>query len=254
MTADAEILPAATSQPSGPQPTTVRPAAALWDFDGTLVDSEPLWMRAQHDLIPQWGGEWSDEHAHQLVGNSLITSGEYIVRVLGRDDITPEFVVDALVERVVAALRSGEIEWRPGARELLEELHAAGIPCALVSASYRRLLDAVLDVLPEGTFATVVAGDDVHHGKPHPEPYLTACTRLGVHPEETVVLEDSIPGCASGSAAGAVVLGIHNMVDLPAGPRRVLLDTLHGVGVAELSAHYADARGGAGGDVPGGPV
>lgn len=222
--------------------TATRPAAVLWDFDGTLVDSEPIWMRAQYELIPAWGGEWDDHHAHQLVGNSLLTSGEYIVGVVGRDDLTPEHVVEQLVQRVVAALRRGEVVWRPGARELLTDLAAAGIPCALVSASYRVLLEAVLETLPAGTFATVVAGDEVENGKPHPEPYLTACQRLGVAPEDTVVLEDSIPGCESGNASGAVVLGVRNMVDLPARPGRVLLESLDGVGVAELSELYAGVR------------
>ncbi|MVA75902.1 HAD-IA family hydrolase [Auraticoccus sp. F435] len=237
MNADTQTLPDAVTEPA-----PVLPAAALWDFDGTLVDSEPLWMKAQFELIPQWGGEWSDAHAHALVGNSLLTSGRYICDVVGRDDLTPEFVVDQLVQKVVVSLRTGEIDWRPGARELLAELAAAGIPSALVSASYRVLLEAVLERLPEGTFATVVAGDEVVHGKPHPEPYLVACERLGVRPEDTVVLEDSVPGCASGTAAGAVVLGVRNMVELPPAPRRVLLDTLAGVGLDELAAHVGRAR------------
>ncbi len=238
MDADAQTLP--ETVPPAADPT--RPAAVLWDFDGTLVDSEPLWMRAQHELVPQWGGVWSDEHAHSLVGNSLLTSGRYIVDVVGRDDLTPEFVVDQLVQQVAAELRTADIAWRPGARELLADLAAEGIPSALVSASYRVLLEAVLERLPEGTFATVVAGDEVTHGKPDPEPYLKACERLGVRVEDTVVLEDSVPGCASGTAAGAVVLGVHNMVDLPPAPRRVLLDTLAGVDVATLTEHFSRAR------------
>uniref|UniRef100_UPI001300A554 HAD family hydrolase n=1 Tax=Desertihabitans aurantiacus TaxID=2282477 RepID=UPI001300A554 len=234
----------AASQP--PAAPIDRPAAVLWDFDGTLVDSEPLWMRAQHALIPQWGGTWSDAQAHTLVGNALEESGRIIAEAVaatpgGRTDLTPSFVVDRLVERVVVDLRSLPIDWRPGAEELLEDLRVAGIPCALVSASYRVILEAVLERLPEGTFDVVVAGDEVTRGKPDPEPYLTACRRLGVSPEDTVVLEDSIPGCASGTASGAVVLGITNMVELTPAPRRVVIDTLAGVGVEELSAHFRSA-------------
>ncbi len=69
--------------------------------------------------------------------------------------------------------------WRPGALELLTSLRDAGVPCALVSASYRVLLDAALGQLPAGTFAVSVAGDEVSQGKPHPEPYEKACAELG---------------------------------------------------------------------------
>ncbi|MFW6599670.1 HAD family hydrolase [Propionibacteriaceae bacterium Y2011] len=208
--------------------------AVLWDFDGTLADSEQLWMAAEYELIPSLGGEWNDEHAHALVGNSLLTSAAYIVNVIGRDDIEPAWIVDQLTARVTQQLLTGDIPWRPGALELLAHLADEQIPCALVSASYRSMLDAVLSRLPESSFATVVAGDEVTHGKPHPEPYLTAAATLDVDPARCVVLEDSPPGAASGNAAGAIVLGIRNVVELPTAPLRHLTDTLVGVDAAQL--------------------
>lgn len=235
------------SDPTAPDATRHEPTgrglqAVLWDFDGTLADSEPLWMNAEYELIPGLGGEWNDTHAHNLVGNSLLVSAQYIVDVIGRDDIEPEWVVDQLTSRVVAQLVSGEIPWRPGALELLGHLRDEGIPCALVSASYRSMLDAVVDRLPEGSFTTVVAGDEVTHGKPHPEGYLTAAERLGVDPRRCVVLEDSLPGTASGNASGALVLGISNLVAIPPAPRRVVIDTLVGLDVPALETMLADAE------------
>ena len=221
-------------------PTSRPLQAVLWDFDGTLADSEQLWMNAEFELVPQLGGEWSEEHAHNLVGNALLVSARYILDVVGRDDIEPSWVVDQLTTRVIEQIESGDVPWRPGALELLDRLAEQQIPCALVSASYRRMLDAVTSRLPADTFATVVAGDEVTHGKPHPEPYLTAADHLGVDPRRCVVIEDSVPGAASGNASGALVLAVTNMVPIPEVPRRVIRDTLSGLTVEELERWLID--------------
>ena len=76
-------------------------AAALWDFDGTLADTEPLWIAAEYDLIGKLGGTWSEEDAEQLVGNSLLDSGSYILNAIGRVDLSPAWVVDQLLTAVV---------------------------------------------------------------------------------------------------------------------------------------------------------
>jgi HAD superfamily hydrolase (TIGR01509 family) len=206
-------------------------AATLWDFDGTLADTEPIWIAAEYELIPKLGGEWNEHHAHQLVGNSLIDSGAYIARVIGRDDVQPDWIVEQLLKQVVEHCRTHEIPWRPGARELLESLRLAGIPNALVSASYRELLDVIIEQLPPGSFSASVAGDEVTFGKPDPEPYLLACKKLGVRPEDCVVFEDSPPGAKSGGDAGATVVVIENVVPVPQAPNQVRVSSL-----AELDA------------------
>ncbi|HEY9294217.1 MAG TPA: HAD family phosphatase [Microlunatus sp.] len=208
-----------------------RLAAALWDFDGTLADTEPIWIAAEYELIPRLGGEWNEEHAHKLVGGSLLESGAYMAGVIGRDDLRPEWIVDQLLQVVIDFCRRGPIPWRPGARELLESLRLAGVPCALVSASYRSLLDVIIEQLPAGSFQASVAGDEVSHGKPHPEPYLSACRQLGVRPDDCVVFEDSPPGAKSGGDAGATVVVIENVVPVPTAPRQVRVGSL-----AELDA------------------
>ncbi|MDO5499387.1 MAG: HAD family phosphatase [Propionibacteriaceae bacterium] len=217
-----------------PSTRTPAPAAVLWDFDGTLVDTEPVWIRQEHLLTEELGGRWSEELAHENIGNSLIGTGRSILRASGRDDLTAEQVTELLVARVTEELRTAEIEWRPGVVDLIGELAEAGIPCALVSASFRVILTTVLDRLGANPFSAVVAGDEVTHGKPHPEPYLSACERLGVRPEDCLVLEDSITGADSGNAAGCLVAVVPNVVVPPPAERRVHLDTLAGVGVARL--------------------
>lgn len=223
-------------------PTNAPLAAALWDFDGTLADTEPIWIEGEFELIGQLGGQWSVEHAHQLVGNSLLDSGAYILNTIGRPDLTPEWVVDWLVSYVVGRVSEGPMPWRPGAFELLQELRAADVPCALVSASYRVLLDAALTRLPQGTFQTSVAGDEVTLGKPHPEPYERACAALNVDARHCVVFEDSETGARSGNAAGALVVAIPNKVPVPAAPRRVQVASLAELDVAALNRLVEDAN------------
>jgi HAD superfamily hydrolase (TIGR01509 family) len=206
--------------------TTTTVAAALWDFDGTLADTEPLWIAAEFELIGELGGHWSEEHADQLVGNSLLDSGAYILNVIGRPDLSPAWVVEQLIGQVVRQLQEHPIPWRPGALALLDSFAEAGVPCALVSASYRVLLDAALSQLPVGTFGVSIAGDEVARGKPHPEPYERACRALGVPPRHCVVFEDSETGARSGNAAGAVVIAVPNRVAVPSAPRRVQISSL----------------------------
>jgi len=226
--------------PSSPT-TASRPAALLWDFDGTLADTEPIWIRAEYDLIGRLGGSWSDEHALQLVGNSLIDSGIYIVNAIDRPDLDPAWVMDQLVEQVVVTLRSGEVPWRPGALALLEASRTAGVPCALVSASYRVILDAALAALPPGSFTVSVAGDEVTSGKPHPEPYERACAGLGVDARDCVAFEDSETGARSANAAGALVVAVPNHVPIPSAPRRVERASLADVDLAGLASLLDEA-------------
>lgn len=189
------------------------PAAVLWDMDGTLVDTEPFWIAAEHELVESYGGRWDDALAHQLVGNSLLASAQIILDN-SPVDLTPEQVVDVLLGKVVAQMRA-HIPWRPGALELLRSCVAQGIPNALVTMSYQVFAQVLLDAVPSGTFATVVTGDAVTHGKPHPEAYLTAAQRLGVRPADCVAIEDSPPGVRSAVAAGVPTLAVPHIVPVP---------------------------------------
>jgi HAD superfamily hydrolase (TIGR01509 family) len=217
-----------------------QPAAVLWDMDGTLVDTEPVWISAEHELARRHGATWSHEHALNLVGKDLLDSGRYIKQHM-RLRMSPEQVVEALLDQVVDVVRQ-RVDWCPGARELLAEQQRTGVPAALVTMSYRRLADAVTAPLPAGTFAVTVVGDEVGNGKPHPEPYLAAAGALGVDPRQCVAIEDSATGAASAQAAGCHVLAVPKHVAVPAAAGRTLATTLEGVGVDDLEAILAEAR------------
>jgi HAD superfamily hydrolase (TIGR01509 family) len=212
--------------------------AVLWDMDGLLVDSEPLWTIAEIELAAELGGAWDDAIKARVVGTRLDVAVPEILRHFGAPD-TPSHVAETsawLLDRMVQ-LYATTSALMPGTGELLAALADQDVPQALVSSSYRVLVDAVL-AQGHGPFALTLAGDEVVQGKPHPEPYLTAAVRLGVEPTRCVVLEDSPSGVAAGEAAGCAVVAVpsvHGVLFGPA-PRRLVVPSLTQVGVADLRA------------------
>jgi len=227
-----------TARPDRAAP--VYPAAVLWDMDGTLVDTEPYWIDAEHEVVAEAGGVWNDEFAHQLVGNALEVSAQLIIDQSGIPLSVPE-IVDALLTRVISRVEQ-RVPWRPGARELLLELGRLGVPSLLVTMSWRSLADVVVRSLPEGAFDHLVTGDAVSHGKPHPEPYLEAVRLAGAEPADCIAIEDSPAGVRSATAAGVPTIAIPHVVPVPPIDGAVHLDTLAGVGAGDLTAIVAGLR------------
>ncbi len=212
------------------------PAAVLWDMDGTLVNTEPLWMAAETELVESWGGTWTHEDGLTLVGNPMKVSGEILQgRGVG---LTVDEIVDFLNTRVAAAVAE-HTPWQPGARELLAAVAEAGVPQALVTSSYRELADPFARVA--GVFAAVVAGDEVDRPKPDPQPYLLAAERLGVDIADCVVVEDSPAGITSGVASGARVLAVEVFRAIPDIPGLSVTRSLADVSVADLGRIGAGA-------------
>ncbi len=218
------------------------PAALLWDFDGTLVDSEDSWARAQARLMAGWGMGWSEEDALGVVGQSNLETALVMLRMAGRDLAAAEEIAVLLNEYALEDMVEVGTPFRPGARELLLECVDAGVPCALVSATHTGVLTTVLADLPVEVFGAVVGGDQVARSKPEPDSYLVAAERLGVRAEDCLALEDSVAGSASAFAAGCVVLGIPYKLELQSGPRRPLVPTLVGLGLDDLVRLWREHR------------
>ena len=210
------------------------PAAVLWDMDGTLVDTEPYWFAAEFELVAEFGGTWTDADAHSLVGFDLLDSAHEL-RTRGGVQLEAVAVVERLLDGVIARV-ADRLPWRPGAPELLAACAANDVPCVLVTMSWRRLAEAAIDAAPPGSFVASVTGDEVANGKPHPEPYLTAAAKLGVDPADCVAIEDSPTGVAAALAAGCATLGVPHVVPVAAVPGLTLVDSLAGVGLADLRA------------------
>ena len=208
------------------------PAAVLWDMDGTLIDSEPYWMKSEGSFARANNSVWTEQDGLSLVGMSLYDSSKIIKERVG-SDLEPEQIIQKLTDDVAAQLKQ-EIFWRPGARELLVLLRKKKIKTALVTMSMHTMAKQVAESIGFEAFDVIVAGDDVRLGKPHPEPYLKAAELLGVNPEDCVAFEDSLTGLRSAEAANTKAVGIKNIVDIPMEPGRILWPSLEGVTVSDL--------------------
>ncbi|HET7408466.1 MAG TPA: HAD family phosphatase [Mycobacteriales bacterium] len=202
-------------------------AAVLFDMDGLLVDSEPLWTVAEEELAAEFGGVWSEQIKAAIVGTRLDVSVPAILEWYAVPP-TPdrvEWAASFLLRRMVELFES-ELPLAPGAVTLLDALGARRVPVGLVSSSYRVLVEAALGQLGRERFAVTLAGDEVGHGKPHPEPYLTACAALGVDPAGCVVLEDAPSGIAAAEAAGCIAVAVPSVAAIVATPRRPVVESL----------------------------
>lgn len=214
-----------------------RAAAVLFDMDGVLVDSEPVWTRAEEELAARLGGVWSAEIKAAVVGTRLDVA---VPRILGHYGVEASASQVAQTSAWLLARMAELFATTPpllaGAVELLDAVRERGVATGLVSSSYRVLVDAVLVGVGRHRFDLTIAGDEVAHGKPHPAPYLTACARLGVAPRDCVVVEDSPSGVAAAEAAGAVAVVLAGHAPVAAAVRRPLVATLAGVDVDWLLA------------------
>jgi beta-phosphoglucomutase-like phosphatase (HAD superfamily) len=201
-------------------------------MDGTLVDTEPYWFDVEFDLVAEFGGTWTQDDAKSLVGFDLLDSAHEL-RARGGVQLEPVQLVERLLDGVISRVAK-QLPWRPGAPELLADCVAAGIPCVLVTMSWRRLADAVLASAPAGSFVASVTGDEVSNGKPHPEPYLAAAAALGVPAADCIAIEDSPTGVAAALAAGCATLGVPHVVPVAAAPGLTLVDSLVGFQLADL--------------------
>ncbi|MGP6171183.1 HAD family hydrolase [Microbacterium sp. A196] len=219
-----------------------KPRAVLWDMDGTLVDTEPYWMAAETALVASFGGEWTHEQAMQLVGNGLHESAR-ILQAAGVE-MPADDIVNRLTDDVRTALATQGVPFRPGAQELLRSLKAAGIPSALVTMSLRRMARSVVDLIDFDAFEHIVAGDDVEHPKPHPDPYLKAAELLDVDIVEAFVIEDSVTGLRAGLASGAVTVGVPHMLPLDGAGAHELWPTLDGRTADDVVSAFRSVRAG----------
>lgn len=214
--------------------------AVLWDMDGTIVDTEPYWMAAESALVASFGGNWSEEQALALIGNGLDTSAK-ILQSAGVDMGITE-IVDHLTDEVRRMLSTEGVPFRPGARELLTELKAAGVPSALVTMSMRRMADDIVSLIDFAAFDLVLGGDEVARPKPHPDPYIQAAATLGVDIADTVAIEDSPNGLRSAFASGAVTVGVPHIVDLDPKSAHQLWPSLAGRNLNDLRTVFTQHR------------
>jgi beta-phosphoglucomutase-like phosphatase (HAD superfamily) len=184
----------------------IRCAALLFDMDGLMVDSEPLWFEVEREFARERGGDFTEEMARACIGRGIANTVAMMARTFGFP-VEPERDEADIIERFMG--RVSQLELKPGFLDLFEETETRRIPRALASSSARRLVHATLDrfALRE-RFGAVVTRDCVEHPKPAPDIFLEAARRLGVAAERCVVLEDSKSGVQAARAAGMKVIAV----------------------------------------------
>ncbi len=200
--------------------------AAIFDMDGLLIDSEPLWQEAEIEVFADLGVPLTRAECMETKGRRVDdTVAHWYARRPWRGASQPQ-VAERLVERVVARIRD---RGRPkaGATEALEFFRRKGLLRALATSSGRLVIRAVLETLGlEEEFAVVHSAVDEEFGKPHPAVYLTAASLLGVEPARCLALEDSIHGVLAAKAAGMRCIAVPDASSEPAGGGARLVSSL----------------------------
>jgi HAD superfamily hydrolase (TIGR01509 family) len=190
--------------PLGPAHPQVR--AVVFDLDGVLIDSEPVWEGVRRRVVEEAGGHWAADAQAKLMGMSTGEWAHYLSADLGVG-LPPAQVADIVIERVAAAY-AAHLPLVPSATEVVHSL-ASRWPLGLASSSPRRLIDAVLDASEwRELFAVAVSTEQLPRGKPAPDVYLAAADRLAIAPGRCVAVEDSTNGVSAAVAAGMPCIAV----------------------------------------------
>jgi len=201
----------------------------VFDVDGVLIDSEPVWERVRRNFVATRGGRWPDDAQDRMMGMSTAEWSAYISEDFGLRGLSAQRVAE-LVTAAMAAEYAARLPLLPGAVAAVRDLSARW-PLAVASSAPKSLIDAVLDASGlRPAFAAAVSSEEVARGKPAPDVYLEAAARLGVTPAACAAVEDSSNGLRSAAAAGLAVIAVPRP-EYPPAPdalrqARVVLDSL----------------------------
>jgi HAD superfamily hydrolase (TIGR01509 family) len=206
--------------------------AVFFDLDGVLIDSEQAWDAARRAVVAETGGHWHPGATREMMGMSSPEWSRYLHDQLGVP-LQPDEINGRVVARLLSQYERG-VPLLPGAVAAVERL-AAVWPLGLASSANREVIDAVLAAIGlTGKFGAVVSGDEVARGKPAPDIYLAAASKLDVSPTRSAAVEDSANGLRAAAAAGMVVVALPNK-DYPPAPDALALASLTLASLDELT-------------------
>ncbi len=211
-------------------------SAILFDMDGTLIDSEPLWLEAEIEIMEELGCNWDQQDQINCLGGPIDKTENYMQD--RSNNIKPFGYFTKKLDDVMEKKLSTKLNLIPNALEIINDCKRSELKIALVTASSGRLMSAVLKRFPVGIFDTTVSYDDVKRSKPDPEPYLLASKTLGVDITNCVVIEDSLTGVQSGLNAGAQVIGIPHLVKMPSNANLRVVESLSEINMDRLITWY----------------
>lgn len=181
--------------------------AVVFDMDGLMFNTEDVYTAVGTEMLRRRGCAFTDELKDAMMGLRPQPTFEAMIRHCNLPETWQELAAES--NRLFLELLDARLAPMPGLLALLAALERAGIPKAIGTSSARELVDACLKPfdMPK-RFQFILAAEDIVHGKPDPEIYLTAARRFGVPPAEMMVLEDSRNGCLAAAAAGAFVVAV----------------------------------------------
>jgi HAD superfamily hydrolase (TIGR01509 family) len=212
--------------------------AVFFDMDGLMVDSEPEWFLSEIEVTKPFGYTWLESDQIACLGGPLSKVGQYMFDKCGQKQ-SPEFFTQTLIDTQVARMR-GNTPTMPGAVKLVRELQSHGVKTALVSASPRNIVDAVLDNLGHDLFPFSISSDDVVKTKPDPEAYLKAANMSESNISNCLVFEDSITGMSAAIASGAYLIAVPHLVSIEESPRVRVINSLEQLSFSKLTALKLD--------------
>jgi HAD superfamily hydrolase (TIGR01509 family) len=180
--------------------------AVVFDMDGVLIDSEPVWERVRRRFVADRGGRWPADAQDRMMGMSTAEWSAYLSADFGIG-LTPRQVAEEVIAAMAVEYEK-HLPLLPGAIDAVRALSGRW-PLAVASSSPRSLIETVLDTADlASAFAAVVSSEEVPRGKPAPDVYLAAAERLSVPPTSCAAIEDSSNGLRSAAAAGFTVIAI----------------------------------------------
>lgn len=212
--------------------------AVFFDMDGLMVDSEPEWLQSEIDVTAPFGYTWLETDQIACLGGPLTRVGQYMFDKCNQQK-SPEYFTQALIDTQAAKMR-GNTPTMPGAVELVRELQSHGVKTALVSASPRNIVDAVLDNLGHELFPFSISSDDVINTKPHPDGYLKAAVISDSDITNCLIFEDSLTGMKAAVSSGARLIAVPHLVSIEESERVRVIKSLEQLSFLKLQELYQD--------------
>lgn len=203
-------------------------SAVVFDMDGTLIDSEPIWQKVILAKIEQWSGRAVSEDTYlSTVGLDTLSLCQRFKVEFAIESLSAEDMLHEIHDLVITTIHK-EGQWMPGAQRAVQMAKGLGLPVALATASDREILTAMREHFELDTiFSVTCCADDVTISKPNPELYLLACQRLGVDPRTSLAFEDSITGLLAAKSAQMTAIAIPDLLS-PSDKRYGIADLVLG--------------------------
>lgn len=215
-------------------------SAVFFDMDGLLINSEPLWLESETEMMAAFDYQWLESDQAACLGGPLDRVGNYMSNLIGGKKDGHSLMLE-IIDRMVEKFK-GDLPLMPGALDLIDDLRAHDVELTLVSASPRSLVDAALANFEVNPFSRSISSNDVKVTKPDPEGYLLAASSGGHDISDCLIFEDSLTGVTAAKASGAWVMAVPHLVPITKSARVDVTDSLANWSYEKLLTKYEQDR------------